>query len=127
MALAFLYNAAHLHHARWRPCTIHIRVSIVSRKRRAPQHGQACTSHIRQQSSSREPAGGTLVEGAAVIAAIIAGLAAVIVALIGLGTPKSKPSEPTKIEQQTHGPNSPAVGGVGGNVTIHQPPGDKQP
>jgi hypothetical protein len=62
-----------------------------------------------------------------VIAAVIAGVAAVIVAIIGLGAPKSKPSEPTKIEQQTHGPNSPAVGQTGGNVTIHQPPGDKQP
>jgi hypothetical protein len=62
-----------------------------------------------------------------VIAAIIAGLTAILVAIIGLGAPKSKPSEPMKIEQQTHGPNSPAVGGVGGNVTIHQPPGDKQP
>jgi hypothetical protein len=62
-----------------------------------------------------------------VIAAIITGVAAVIVAIIGLGAPKSKPPEPIKIEQQTHGPNSPAVGQTGGNVTIHQPPGDKQP
>jgi len=62
-----------------------------------------------------------------VIAAIIAGLAAILVAIIGLGTPKSKLSEPTKIEQQTHGPNSPAVGHTGGNVTIHQPPSEKQP
>jgi hypothetical protein len=63
----------------------------------------------------------------AVMAAVIAGVAAIIVAIIGLGAPKSKPSEPTKIEQQTHGPNSPAVGHTGGNVTIHQPPADKQP
>jgi hypothetical protein len=63
----------------------------------------------------------------AVVAAVIAGLAAILVAIIGLGTPKSKSSAPTKIEQETHGPNSPAVGGVGGNVTITLPPSDKQP
>jgi hypothetical protein len=62
-----------------------------------------------------------------VIAAIIAGVAAIIVAIIGLGAPKSKPSEPVKIEQQTHGPNSPAVGHTGGSVSVYQPPGDKQP
>jgi hypothetical protein len=62
-----------------------------------------------------------------VIAAIIAAMAAILVAVIGLGVPKSKPSAPTTIEQQTHGPNSPVVGGVGGSVIIHQPPGDKQP
>jgi hypothetical protein len=62
-----------------------------------------------------------------VIAAVIAGVAAIIVAIIGLGGPKSKPSEPMKIEQQTHGPNSPAVGNVGGNVIMNQPPGNQQP
>ena len=62
-----------------------------------------------------------------VIAAIIAGAAAILVAIIGLGVPKSKPPEPTNIEQQTHGPNSPAIGGVGGNVIINQPPRDQQP
>jgi len=62
-----------------------------------------------------------------VIAAIIAGLAAIIVAIIGLGAPKSKPPEPVNIDQQTHGPNSPVVGHTGGNVTIHQQPSDKQP
>jgi hypothetical protein len=55
-----------------------------------------------------------------VIAAIIAGMAAIVVAVIGLATPKSKPLEPTKIEQQTHGQGSPAVGQTGGNVTIQQ-------
>lgn len=63
----------------------------------------------------------------AVIAAIITGTAVIIAAIIGLGAPKSKPPEPGKIEIQTHGPNSPAVGHTGGNVTIHQQPGDKQP
>jgi hypothetical protein len=62
-----------------------------------------------------------------VIAALIAGVAAILVAIIGLRTPKSKPPDPMHIEQQTHGPNSPAVGGVGGNVIINQPPSDKQP
>jgi len=54
-----------------------------------------------------------------VIAAVIAATAAIIVAIIGLGASKSKPPEPMNIEQETHGPNSPAVGGVGGNVIIH--------
>src|SRR5262245_2005116 len=54
-----------------------------------------------------------------VIAAMIAALAAILVAIIGLGTPKSKPSAPVHIEQQTHGPNSPAVGQTGGDVTIN--------
>lgn len=62
-----------------------------------------------------------------VIAAIIAGLAAISVALIGLGAPKPKPSDAPHIQQQTHGPGSPAVGYTGGNVTIHQPQADKQP
>jgi hypothetical protein len=63
----------------------------------------------------------------AVMAAIITGVAAIIVAIIGLGAPKSKPSEPVNIEQQTHGPNSPAVAHTGRNVIIVQPPSDKQP
>ena len=62
-----------------------------------------------------------------VIAAMIAALAAILVAIIGLGTPKPKSSDPMKIEQQTHGPNSPAIGGVGGSVIINQPPRDQQP
>jgi hypothetical protein len=60
-----------------------------------------------------------------VIATIIAGMAAIIVAIIGLGAPKSKPPVPVNIEQQTHGSGSPAVGHVGGSVTIQQPPSDK--
>jgi len=55
-----------------------------------------------------------------VSAALIAGVAAIGVAIIQLSGPKSRPSEPTKIEQQTHGPGSPAVGQTGGNVTIQQ-------
>jgi hypothetical protein len=42
------------------------------------------------------------------------------VAIIGLGAPKSKPSAPVNIEQETHGPNSPAISGTWGDVTIHQ-------
>jgi hypothetical protein len=60
----------------------------------------------------------------AVIAACVAAGATIIVALIGgfiqFAGPKSKPSEPTTIEQQTHGSGSPAVGHTRGNVTIHQ-------
>jgi hypothetical protein len=40
------------------------------------------------------------------------------VAFIQRPVPKPKVSEPTKIEQQTHGSGSPAVGQTGGNVTI---------
>jgi len=61
------------------------------------------------------------------MAAIIAGVAAIIVAIIGLGAPKSKPSDPVKIEQETHGPNSPAIGGTGGDVIIHQRQDEKTP
>jgi hypothetical protein len=53
-----------------------------------------------------------------VIAAVIAGMAAITVAIIGLGAPKPQPPAPVHIEQQTQGPNSPAVGYTGGNVTI---------
>jgi len=55
-----------------------------------------------------------------VIAAIIGAMAIIIVAVIQLAGSKSKPSEPTKIEQQSHGPGSPNVGQTGGNVTIQQ-------
>jgi hypothetical protein len=55
-----------------------------------------------------------------VIAAIITATAAISAAIIQRSGLKSKPSEPVKIEQQTHGPGSPAVGQTGGNVTIHQ-------
>jgi hypothetical protein len=89
----------------------------------------------RQPPQSREPRNRQRYTGSdtrgwrapAVVVAIIAGVAAILVAVIGLGVPKSKPSAPTNIEQQTHGPNSPAVGGVGGNVIINHPPREKQP
>ena len=63
----------------------------------------------------------------AVVAAIIAGLATILVAIIGLGIPKSKPPAPVNIEQQTHGPNSPAVRDVGGSVIITLPLSDQKP
>jgi hypothetical protein len=63
----------------------------------------------------------------AVVAAVSAGMAAILVAIIGLGAPKSKPSAPMPIEPQPHGPNSPAAGGVGGNVHVTLPPRDQQP
>jgi hypothetical protein len=62
-----------------------------------------------------------------VTAAIIAGIAAIIVGIIGLAKPKSKPLEPTKIEQHTYGPGSPAIGVTGGNVTIHPQPSEQKP
>jgi hypothetical protein len=62
-----------------------------------------------------------------VMAAIIAAVAAVSVALIQLSGPKAKPPAPPTIEQQTHGPGSPAVGHTGGNVTIQQQQGDQKP
>jgi len=73
-----------------------------------------------KNSSAESPPAERWWKAPTVIAAIIAGLAAILVAIIGLGAPKSKPSEPAKIEQQTHGPNSPAVGHTGGDVIIHQ-------
>jgi len=60
-----------------------------------------------------------------VIAAVIAGIAAISVAVLQLTDPKPKLSEPTKIEQQSHGPGSPNIGQTGGNVTIHQGSGEK--
>jgi hypothetical protein len=62
-----------------------------------------------------------------VVAAIITAVAAISVAFIQFSGPKSKPSEVTKIEPQTHGPGSPAVGHTGGNVTIHQESGGQKP
>jgi hypothetical protein len=66
-----------------------------------------------------------------VIAAFIAAGAAIVVAIIGgfvqFTGPKSKPSEPTRIEQQTYGSGSPAVGQTGGNVTIQQHGGGEKP
>jgi hypothetical protein len=62
-----------------------------------------------------------------VLAAIIAAVAAISVAIIGLTTPKLKPPEPTKIEQHTSGPGSPAIGKAGRNVTIIQQQGSQNP
>jgi tetratricopeptide (TPR) repeat protein len=54
-----------------------------------------------------------------IVAAIIAAVAAIGVALINQrATPKSKPPDPTHIEQQTHGPDSPAIAKVEGGVSI---------
>jgi hypothetical protein len=54
------------------------------------------------------------------IVALIGGIVAIGVAFIQRTTPKPKFSEPPKIEQQTHGSGSPAIGQTGGNVTIQQ-------
>ncbi len=62
-----------------------------------------------------------------VIAAIIAGIAAISVAIIQLSGPKAKPPDPPTIEQRTQGSDSPAVGHTGGNVTIQHQPGDRKP
>jgi hypothetical protein len=62
-----------------------------------------------------------------IIVAIIGGIAALSVAFIQRTDPKPKLSEPTKIEQQTHGSGSPAIGQTGGNVTIHQQGGGEKP
>jgi hypothetical protein len=62
-----------------------------------------------------------------VIAAIIAGVAAISVAIIQLSGPKPKPSAPLHIEQQTHDPGSPAIGQTGGNVVIHRRQDEKTP
>jgi hypothetical protein len=57
-----------------------------------------------------------------IMAAIIAAVAALIVALIGLlpkpQSPETKRPPATTIQQTTSGSGSPAVGQVGGNVTI---------
>ena len=61
-----------------------------------------------------------------IIVAIIGAAALVSAAFIQRTAPTPKLSEPTKIEQQTHGSGSPAVGQTGGNVTIqHQESGQK--
>ena len=62
-----------------------------------------------------------------VIAPIIAGVAAISVAIIQLSGPRSKPQAPTNIEQQTHGPDSPAIGHTAGDVTIQHQQGDQKP
>jgi hypothetical protein len=55
-----------------------------------------------------------------IIAAFIGAIAVISAAIIQHTASKPKLSEPTRIEQQTHGSSSPAVGQAGGNVTIHQ-------
>jgi hypothetical protein len=62
-----------------------------------------------------------------ILGAIIAGIAAISVAVIQRTAPKPKLSEPTKIEQQTHGSGSPAIGQTGGNVTIQQQGSGEKP
>jgi tetratricopeptide (TPR) repeat protein len=55
----------------------------------------------------------------AVIAAVIAGLAAISVALIHQCTAsKPKSSDAPPMTQETHGPDSPAIAGVQGSVTV---------
>jgi hypothetical protein len=55
-----------------------------------------------------------------IIVAIIGAIAHFSGAFIQRTDQKPKLSEPTTVEQQTHGSGSPAVGQTGGNVTIHQ-------
>ena len=62
-----------------------------------------------------------------IIVAIIGAIALVSGNFIQRTDPKPKLSEPTKIEQQSHGPGSPNVGQTGGNVTIHQQGGGEKP
>ena len=62
-----------------------------------------------------------------IIVAIIGGIFAISVAFIQRTAPKPKLSEPTKIEQQTHGSGSPAIGQTGGNVTIQQQGSGQKP
>jgi hypothetical protein len=62
-----------------------------------------------------------------IIVALIGGIVAISVAFIQRTDPKPKLSEPTKIEQQSHGPGSPNVGHTGGNVTIHQQGSEEKP
>jgi len=53
-----------------------------------------------------------------IIVAIIGAIAHLSGAFIQRSDPKSKLSDPIKIEQQTQGSGSPAIGQTGGNVTI---------
>jgi len=55
-----------------------------------------------------------------IIAAIITGIAAISAAFIQSPAPKPKLAEPMKIDQTSYGSGSPAIGQVGGNVTILQ-------
>lgn len=62
-----------------------------------------------------------------IIVALIGGIVAISVAFIQRTAPKPTLSEPTKIEQQTHGSGSPAIGQTGGNVTILQQGSGEKP
>ena len=62
-----------------------------------------------------------------IIVAIIGAIGIVSVAFIQRTDPKPKLAEPTKIEQQTHGSGSPAIGQTGGNVTIQQQESGEKP
>jgi hypothetical protein len=62
-----------------------------------------------------------------IIVAIIGGIAAISVAFIQRTAPKPKFSEPVKIEQQTRGSDSPAIGRTGGNITIQQQGSGEKP
>ena len=90
----------------------------------------------RKSVSAKQPEGETGLEKrwwrtpavlGSIIVAIIGGIFAMSVAFIQRPDPKPKLSEPTKIEQQTHGSGSPAIGQTGGNVTIHQQGGGEKP
>jgi hypothetical protein len=90
----------------------------------------------RKSVSAKQPEGETSLEQrrwrnpaviGSIIVAIIGGIFAISVAFIQRTDPKPKLSEPTKIEQQTHGAGSPAVGQTGGNVTIQQQMGGEKP
>jgi hypothetical protein len=86
----------------------------------------------RKSVSAQQPEGETGQEKSGwrnpvIIAAIIGAIAAISVAFIQRSAPKPKSSEPTKIEQHTHGSGSPAVGQTGGNVTIQQHGGGEKP
>jgi hypothetical protein len=86
----------------------------------------------RQVTSAKRPHGESQPEdrwwkSPTVIAAIIAGMAAISVAIIQVSGPKSKPSASSQIEQRTYGPNSPAIGQTDGNVIINQRQDEKKP
>jgi hypothetical protein len=90
----------------------------------------------RKSVSAKQPEGETGLEKrwwrtpaviGSIIVAIIGGIFAMSVAFIQRADPKPKLSEPMRIEQQTHGAGSPAVGHTGGNVTIQQHVGGEKP
>jgi hypothetical protein len=74
--------------------------------------------------SPKKPQNGTKAEerwwkAPAVIAAVIAALAAISVTIINQrATSTPKPSDTPHIQQQTSGPDSPAIAGVQGSVTV---------